>query len=182
MKHSNLCINPNENNKKEQTNRFYVETFEHEEPIVSVPRLIKKFDTVYIHPNRNFSLRLFLPIRSVDASWGGLVVATNMYVNGIKYSLGNSGHSANVTVKDKIPFGTYDNTKIIDLVSDRIIKEGEGANVKIEFYASTISGFAIINTNLRINDAIGIVENRGTVLDWASTQNFATCMIQELTR
>lgn len=182
MKHNNLRITPNRRIKKEQTNAFYIETFEEETFTYSLPQLIKKFDTVYIHPNKNFSLRIFLPIRSIDASWGGLVVATNMYVNGVKYTLGNSGHSANVTVKDNIPYGTYDNTKIIDLVSDRVINKGEGANVQIEIHASTISGFAHINAPLQINDAIGIVANRGTVLDWASTQNFATCMIQELPR
>jgi hypothetical protein len=56
---------------------------------------------IAIKADKKFSLYIYIPANSPDLSWGSMIIATNLIVNGTTYSLGNSGLATNVTVRNR---------------------------------------------------------------------------------
>jgi hypothetical protein len=180
VKHSNLRKTPNKNTKIVSTNKFYTVSVTSRFDLTTTPQLLYRSGDIAIKADKKFSLYIYIPANSPDLSWGSMIIATNLIVNGTTYSLGNSGLATNVTVRNRATQGTYNNTKIIDLIADRIIPVGTAYKIKLEIYGSTKADTAILNSGMGINE--NILTGRGTLLTWASDQNFMTGILQELPR
>jgi hypothetical protein len=180
VKHTNLRKTPNKSTKAVDENKTYVVSLDTRFDLTTTPQLLYRSGDIAIQANKKFSLYTYIPARSPGLSWGSMIISTNLIVNGTTYSLGNSGLATNVTVRNRVTNGNYNNTKIIDLIADSIIRENEAYSIKIEIYGSTKADAAIINAGLSINT--NILPSRGTLLSWGSNQNYMTGILQELPR
>jgi hypothetical protein len=77
--------------------------------------------------------------------------------------------------------GTYYNTKIVDLIGSSIITADADYDLQVQIKVKTYNSTAISNdSGLNINTTMST--DQGTLLPWASNQNFATVHIEEMDR
>ena len=162
-------------------NRIY--TYSSVDPLTATTTAQQLFrtSTYRIAKNKNLFLSIYIPSATYVNAWGGIFVSTNIKINTAWHNIGNSGYDSNIMVNDTQNKGNYYNTKIIDLIASSIIAADVTYDLQVQVKVRTYNNTAIINDNgLNINTPMSV--DKGTLLPWASNQNFATVHIEEMDR
>lgn len=153
--------------------------------VTKTPEVINLFPEVEIQANKSFTIDTYVKAypagSSSDSDWMGLNVATNLKIDGVWYSLGNSGRVVSANLGGS-GMATYVSKKYVDFKN--LLARGYAPRhlpytIQVELVGScqaTGSAYISINTN---QDPGGTLPTGETGVESIADQNFTTVIIEE---
>lgn len=136
---------------------------------------------ITLKANKSLKLYTYVPIRRNTGSSKALIIRTDIWVNKVHFSLGNSGEGNNSFVNNSRTIASYTHTSILslnDIINQCNVAKDASYTLTVDVTAYTVSGDVYINRACEVNRASR--GQSGTTLGFASNQNHTTLIIKEI--